>query len=66
MKRIHALVIATAMLLPLSGCLVHTGPGHSRHSSASKSKKCKPSQHWDGHQCRHNGKGHGARKHDGR
>jgi hypothetical protein len=27
---------------------------------------CHPSQYWDGNQCRHKGKGHGARKHDGR
>jgi hypothetical protein len=27
---------------------------------------CHPSQYWDGAQCRHKGKGHGARKHDGR
>jgi hypothetical protein len=26
---------------------------------------CHPSQYWDGAQCRHKGRGHGARKHDG-
>ena len=25
---------------------------------------CHPSHYWDGHKCRHKGKGHGARKHD--
>jgi hypothetical protein len=25
---------------------------------------CHPSQYWDGDQCRHKGKGKGARKHD--
>lgn len=32
---------------------------------AARAPRCHPSQHWDGTQCRHNGKGHGARKHDG-
>ena len=27
-------------------------------------KECHPSEYWDGTQCRHKGKGHGARKHD--
>jgi hypothetical protein len=31
----------------------------------SGARACHPSQYWDGQQCRHKGKGHGARKHDG-
>ncbi|MGB8933182.1 MAG: hypothetical protein WCC48_18205 [Anaeromyxobacteraceae bacterium] len=26
--------------------------------------QCRPNQYWDGDECRHKGKGHGARKHD--
>jgi hypothetical protein len=66
MKRIYSIVLALALVSPLTGCFVHTGPGHGHSSKAKKTKTCKPSQHWDGHQCRHNGKGKGARKHDGR
>jgi hypothetical protein len=47
-----------------SGCIVHTSGHRSRHRHA-KSRRCRPSQYWDGHQCRHKGRGHGARKHDG-
>lgn len=42
------------------------GSSSSALSSSGSRKQCKPSQHWDGTQCRHNGKGSGARKHDGR
>lgn len=27
-------------------------------------RECHPSQYWDGDECRHKGKGKGARKHD--
>jgi len=50
-----------------SGCLVvgkHTR-SFAAPSSSSSSPSCHPSQYWDGSQCRHKGKGHGARKHDG-
>lgn len=58
-----SLVIAFIMVaLCLGGCVVHTHRGRSR--AAVKSKKCAPSHYWDGHKCRHKGKGHGARKHD--
>ncbi|HUS68819.1 MAG TPA: hypothetical protein VMZ28_29990 [Kofleriaceae bacterium] len=66
MKRLLGLLVATAFPLVLSGCIVH-GHDHGRgHSSHASSRSCHPSQYWDGHQCRHKGKGHGARKHDGR
>jgi hypothetical protein len=62
MKRpLLALVIAV-FAFSLGGCIVHT---HSKKRGASR-VSCHPSQYWDGHQCRHKGKGHGARKHDGR
>jgi hypothetical protein len=56
-----ALVLSGA----LSGCIVHTRDRGHRRSRVSKSSRCHPSQYWDGHTCRHKGKGHGARKHDG-
>jgi hypothetical protein len=60
-----ALAVALAFSLPLAGCVLHTHPRHG-HSRSSVKRSCPPSHHWDGHQCRHNGKGHGARKHDHR
>jgi len=61
------LVLLLALALPalgfgLGGCVVHT-PRHGHHQHAV-SKPCAPSHYWDGHQCRHKGKGKGARKHD--
>ena len=44
------------------GCLVVD----KRARFASPAASCHPSQYWDGQQCRHKGKGSGARKHDGR
>jgi hypothetical protein len=56
------LVLPVLALFSLGGCLVVRDrtvvvPSKSR-------KECHPSQYWDGDQCRHKGKGHGARKHD--
>lgn len=66
--KLLTVIAAMGLSLALSGCLVHTHDRPSRSRSAVKSKRggCKPSQYWDGHKCRHKGKGHGARKHDGR
>jgi hypothetical protein len=52
------------MVLP--GCVVVRDTLHIPKSkkSALKSSDCHPSQYWDGTQCRHKGKGKGARKHD--
>jgi hypothetical protein len=47
----------------LPGCVVRTSGGYR---ARAVSPACHPSQYWDGHQCRHKGRGHGARKHDGR
>jgi hypothetical protein len=66
------LVLICSLAGALSGCAVALPfPGRSttgtRTSALTDSKpKCKPSQHWDGEKCRHNGKGEGARKHDDR
>ena len=59
--------IAIAILIAVfaSGCIVHRHPPATRTVVVVKDK-CHPSQYWDGEQCRHKGKGHGARKHDGR
>ena len=65
MRRIPVFLVAALFILSLSGCFVVTND-RGRTSRASKSKRCHPSQYWDGHQCRHKGKGKGSRKHDGR
>lgn len=67
MKRLVGLLGGCILTLSLSGCFV-SSRGHNRGSGrhASKSSGCHPSQYWDGSQCRHKGKGKGARKHDGR
>jgi hypothetical protein len=64
MKRLTALLLALAFA-PSAGCVLYTHPRH-RHTAVAPAPRCHPSQYWDGHKCRHKGKGHGARKHDGR
>lgn len=66
MRHTFSLLVIAAFLLSLSGCFITTRDRH-RHGRAHRaSRSCHPSQYWDGNQCRHKGKGHGARKHDGR
>ncbi len=67
------MVVAIALSFSLGGCFIHTKDDRSPSSRSSavktkkaKPKKCRPSQYWDGHKCRHKGKGRGARKHDDR
>ena len=61
MRRI-VMVCAFALLgSSVGGCVVV-----DRGRRAMVRPACHPSQYWDGTQCRHKGKGHGARKHDGR
>jgi hypothetical protein len=60
------LLSALFALSTLSGCLVTTHDHGHRHGAVSRGRACHPSQYWDGHTCRHKGRGHGARKHDGR
>jgi hypothetical protein len=66
MKKLSALLLTLGFAVSSTGCIVATGPSHGRRSSGVASRECKPSQHWDGERCVHNGKGRGARKHDGR
>ena len=61
-KRLLAIICISAFLAAGTSSCVVRPYGHHRH--ALKAKKCKPGHYWDGHKCRHKGKGHGARKHD--
>jgi hypothetical protein len=68
MKR---LVLAAIFASLASGCIVHRQHHRPRHGSKAqglvvRDARCHPSQVWDGKQCKHKGKGQGARKHDGR
>jgi hypothetical protein len=65
--KLIALVVAAFLAPTLGGCIVHTHDRH-RHRGHSTVRRpaCHPSQYWDGDQCRHKGRGHGARKHDRR
>jgi len=62
--KLSALLLVVAFSLTSSACLVTSG--HSQRRGGVARQECAPSQHWDGQQCRHNGQGRGARKHDGR
>ena len=66
MKKLSALLLTLGFAVSTSACIVATGPRHKHRSSGVAKSDCHPSQYWDGEQCRHKGKGHGARKHDGR
>ncbi|MBN1210257.1 MAG: hypothetical protein JXB05_35725 [Myxococcaceae bacterium] len=61
------LLLPVVALLSLGGCIVRTPSLHppKTKKSGRSSSECHPSQSWDGEQCRHKGKGKGARKHDG-
>jgi hypothetical protein len=63
MKPNASLAITVIFATALAGCVVV--PQRSRGRRASTVQRCHPSQYWDGHTCRHKGRGHGARKHDG-
>lgn len=53
-----------SLSLSVSGCaLILPGQGHYEPAKAS-SVRCEPNETWDGAQCRHKGRGSGARKHD--
>jgi hypothetical protein len=51
------------LMMSATGCILTPARGRR---TAVREPSCHPSQYWDGHKCRHKGKGHGARKHDGR
>jgi hypothetical protein len=59
MKRISSFVLALALLSPLGGCFVHTGPGHS---GKARKSGCGPAHHWENGHCVHNGNGRGNGK----
>ncbi|HEY0715072.1 MAG TPA: hypothetical protein VGF45_20490 [Polyangia bacterium] len=66
MQRLNAGVALLALIISSAfsgGCVVVE---KRRRPTAYMAPSCHPSQYWDGHGCRHKGKGHGARKHDGR
>jgi hypothetical protein len=64
MRKLIVAIGLACLMMSASGCILTT-PRRGRHT-AVREPSCHPSQYWDGHQCRHKGKGHGARKHDGR
>jgi hypothetical protein len=64
--KLIALAIAAILAPGLGGCVVHTRDTGRRGHSTVRQPRCHPSQYWDGYHCRHKGRGHGARKHDGR
>jgi hypothetical protein len=67
-KTLISCLVVAMLGAPLSGCIVRTRDDHHhrhRHRNV-RQPSCHQSQYWDGHQCRHKGRGHGARKHDGR
>jgi hypothetical protein len=66
MNRLFASITLALFAAGASGCIVHRRPVHSRTQTVVVKDGCRPNQYWDGSQCRHKGKGHGARKHDGR
>ncbi len=58
-------ILLPALLIALPGCLVIRDTRYVPSRSHDRDRpECHPSQYWDGHQCRHKGKGKGARKHD--
>jgi hypothetical protein len=62
------LSLSLILALPLSGCAILAVPARGSQKGGivvAKQKDCHPSQYWDGNECKHKGKGHGARKHDG-
>ncbi len=68
---IRSAVLALLLAAPAvtsTGCFYRIHPGRAVvvPAPAPGQPQCHPSQYWDGTQCRHKGKGHGARKHDGR
>lgn len=60
MTRALITLVGAGLLLP--GCVILDRVGSKR--AGIRADQCHPSQYWDGTQCRHKGKGKGARKHD--
>ena len=59
MKKSFAALVALALLLPTTGCLVRTRTS-SRQSNV---RSCPPSYHWEDGECVHNGRGRHKGKH---
>lgn len=57
MKKLFALVPLVALYLP--GCIYV----HDRYAPRHR-RDCRPSEYWNGYECRHKGNGHGGRHHD--
>ena len=64
MTKTRALIVILGASMLLPGCVFVNRLGTGK-SGVSSGGKCHPSEYWDGTQCRHKGKGSGARKHDG-
>lgn len=52
------LLLVVVALCSLEGCIV------VRDRTVVRERECRPSEYWDGTQCRHKGQGHGAHRHD--
>jgi hypothetical protein len=66
MKRTIVLPLLALVTSALSGgCVLYSHPAHGRTAAReAPARECRPSQHWENGHCVHNGRGHGARKHD--
>lgn len=66
MKRLLLLAVA---LQCGAGCIIRETryvpvPVKGKRGEHRARRECHPSQYWNGDECRHKGKGKGARKHD--
>lgn len=57
------ILFVPVLLIALPGCIYVRDTRYVSRPAPAR-KDCHPSQYWDGEQCRHKGKGKGARKHD--
>ncbi|WP_224249924.1 hypothetical protein [Hyalangium gracile] len=58
------LLLPVLAAFTLGGCIIVRDTTVVKPAKSKTRKDCHPSEYWDGSQCRHKGKGHGARKHD--
>jgi len=66
MKQRSALLLPALMFL-LPGCFIRHDTVYvpvEKEKKHRKHSECHPSEYWDGHHCKHKGKGKGSRKHD--
>ena len=67
MKQLIASAGLALVASTLGGCVLYSRPAHERtvvRGEPVRQRECRPSQHWEDGHCVHNGRGHGARKHD--